>query len=446
MKDRIFIIWSGGNDIAYKVKRILEDQYNYICYVGGNDDNSSTFASVGDTVIQQMKTCNQAIVLFQNRDDGAVSNNLFFELGFALAKYSTKKIHCVYRKGESIILPSDFDNSFVECIEALDNDEYASKVVTYFLKRQKLSIEENKMHLITNRYLMHDMIQAHFSIAGSRCSDYELAQYVLFYMQAAVMFQDEQAVLDELKSFKRNYNNQFSTELMEAVTLSISFLEVQVALENENEVVYLPDAAYRRYYSTCHDMLDEIADDESGTFNEWAKVFLSENLAYATTLYATNPKLDDSMKNRLFGMALNYGERCLDFLNSLEQVAPCIENNDHIGLVSLFKGYIYRHLFTAASALGDDKATEWLKASLGERKKLLRNFDEYSIDTQIYNTFRMEYYLNLMEYIAFCGRETIDDFEYIMYLNEVDSFIKECSEHDSLNVYIKRISGFRNQF
>ena len=78
MKDRVFIAWSGSNEEAKKVKRILENTYNYVCCIGGNADNSSQFASVGDTVIQQMKTCNQAIIIFQNRADGAVSNNLFF--------------------------------------------------------------------------------------------------------------------------------------------------------------------------------------------------------------------------------------------------------------------------------------------------------------------------------------------------------------------------------
>ena len=74
MKDRVFIAWSGSNKVAIQVKNILEKQYNYVCSIGGNSDNSSRLSSVGDTVIQQIKTCNQAIVIFQNRADGAVSN------------------------------------------------------------------------------------------------------------------------------------------------------------------------------------------------------------------------------------------------------------------------------------------------------------------------------------------------------------------------------------
>lgn len=41
MKDKIFLIWSGSNDVAQKIKYILEEEYNYICYVGGNNENNS---------------------------------------------------------------------------------------------------------------------------------------------------------------------------------------------------------------------------------------------------------------------------------------------------------------------------------------------------------------------------------------------------------------------
>ena len=109
MKDRVFIAWSGSSEIALKVKRALEDK-NYKCFIGGNEANDSNFASVGDTVLQQIKSCNQAIVIFQKRSDGHISNNLFFELGYALASYGQTKVHCVRPKNEVLTLPSDFDS------------------------------------------------------------------------------------------------------------------------------------------------------------------------------------------------------------------------------------------------------------------------------------------------------------------------------------------------
>ena len=162
MKDKVFIAWSGSNTVAMKVKRIMEKDKKYVCSIGGNADNNSQFSSIGDTVIQQIKVCNQAIVVFQNRKDGNVSNNLFFELGYVLAKYGQMKVHCVKRSDESVILPSDFDNSFVESIDdGNDDDLFAQRIVDYFMSRQKLSVNTNKMFLINNRYIMHDYIESH---------------------------------------------------------------------------------------------------------------------------------------------------------------------------------------------------------------------------------------------------------------------------------------------
>ena len=169
MKDKVFIAWSGSNEIAFRVKSILEKKYNYVCSIGGNSDNNSKFSSVGDTVIQQIKSCNQAIVIFQNRRDGSVSNNLFFELGYVMAMYGMKKVHCVKRKNEEVILPSDFDNSFVETLnESGDDEAFAKNIVSYFISRQKMSINENKMYLINNRYIIHDKIVSHYSESDSK--------------------------------------------------------------------------------------------------------------------------------------------------------------------------------------------------------------------------------------------------------------------------------------
>ena len=203
MKDNIFIIWSGSNDVAIQIKKILETK-NYKCTIGGNADNDSKFSSVGDTVIQQIKNCNQAIVIFQNRRDGMVSNNLFFELGYALATYGQTKVHCVRRESEQVVLPSDFDNSFVEPISSATEEDFVNGIIGYFFDRQKMSINVNKMILINNRYKMHYYIQSHFSEQGSKCSDYELAQYVLFYLQAGHMFGDERKILKEMQQFKED--------------------------------------------------------------------------------------------------------------------------------------------------------------------------------------------------------------------------------------------------
>lgn len=445
MKDRIFIIWSGENKTALKVKNILEEKHNYLCYVGGNHQNDSQMLSIGDTIVKQMKACNQAIVIFSNKNDQGVSNNLYFELGFVSASYGMKKVHCVKKANDNIVLPSDFDNSFVENVNADNEDQYAERIVEYFLDRQKLSVDTNKMYLINNRYLIHEMLQLHYSDIGSKCSDYELAQYVLFYMQSGVMYQDENKILDELKNFKRQHFNAFSHELHQAINLSIAFLDASSNLQCTNDIVYITDDSFRSYFSVCKNMLSEIKSDDSGTFDEWAKLILAENLAYISFLYASNPKISDNLRQQLLQKVIEYAQKGIEYINILERVAPCVENNDNVGLISLFKAYLCRHLFNAYK-FSDTKETEkWLSLSLKERQSLLQIFDTNSVDTKIYSNLEMEYYLMLCEYIDYLKKDNIDEFEYMMYLDDIDSFISKHEEGRNIHTYIHKISQYRKQ-
>lgn len=445
MKDKIFLIWSGDNSVAIKIKRILENEYSYICYVGGNYDNTSDRFSIGDTVISQMKMCNQAIVLFKNKQDSGVSSNLFFELGYVSASYGMKKVHCVKRDNESILLPSDFDNSFVESISGADDDEYSRNIVKYFIERQKLSVDTNKMFLINNRYIMHDMISAHYSENGSKCSDYELAQYILFYMQAAVMAQDDKKILDELKTFKRHHFNEFSPELNIAIILSIGLLEVQTSLITEEENVYLPEENFRQYYKSCKDILQDIQDDNSGLFDEWARLFAAENLSFACSLAAANPHIDSESRKYLYEKTIHYGQKSLQYVATLEEGQSCIESNDIVGLLSLFRAYQYRHLFLANKDPDREEAGKWLKLTLSERKRLLTYYDANSIDSKIYDNFEMEYFVSLLEYIDFFGKDNIDSFEYRMYLSDVDAFIEKMNKTNSIHSFVKKIVNQRKK-
>jgi len=441
MKDKVFIAWSGSNSVALKVKSILERKYNYGCSIGGNAENNSKFSSVGDTVIQQIKSCNQAIVIFQNRKDGKVSNNLFFELGYVMAMYGMKKVHCVKRKSEEVVLPSDFDNSFLEGIKDDDNDElFAEGIVEYFIGRQKMSINENKMYLINNRYLIHDKIESHYSESGSKCSDYELAQYILFYMQASHMFGDEKKTQREISRFKQLHNYEFSNELSIAVNMCLSFFELVMNVkfsENNNEV-YVDQAVFWKFKNAYTSYNGGIVDDNMGIFDEWAKVFIYEHLTYAFILFARNDTIDEKMRTTAYKKVRENAQNAINSIEILEKSAPCKENNDEIGLVSLLKAYVYRNLFLAKQYLGEEDATKWLELTLKERASLKNNFGEGTIDTQLYNNFCMEYYLSLVNYLT--SSEDIDMFEIEMYKSEMREYIKTVVADNNENLYLKQMS------
>ena len=440
MRDKVFIAWSGTYDVAIQVKALLEKKYNYVCSIGGNSDNDSKFSSVGDTVIQQMKTCNQAIVIFQNRLNGSVSNNLFFELGYVMSMYGMKKVHCVKRLNDEVVLPSDFDNSFVESIDdSHDDTVFAQKIVEYFIGRQKMSINENKMYLINNRYLIHDKIVSHYSDSGSKCSDYELAQYILFYMQAAHMFGDEKKTIREIMRFKQLHNYEFSSELSLAVNLCLSFLNMVTNIrynETTNEV-YIDQNIFWNFKNEYTNYIDSIVDDDMGVFDEWIRVFVYEHLNFAYMLFGQNYTINEQMKSAMFSKSKEYALKTIEFIEDLEVKAPCIENNDEIGLVSLLKAYVYRNLFVVKSYLKDDDAVKWLKLTLKERTSLKNNFSNGTIDTQLYNNFCMEYYLSLYNLLS--TDEDIDPFDLEMYKAEMRDYIKSVMKNNNENIFLKQM-------
>ncbi len=444
MKDNIFIIWSGSNDVAIQIKKILETK-NYKCTIGGNADNDSKFSSVGDTVIQQIKNCNQAIVIFQNRRDGMVSNNLFFELGYALATYGQTKVHCVRRESEQVVLPSDFDNSFVEPISSATEEDFVNGIIGYFFDRQKMSINVNKMILINNRYKMHYYIQSHFSEQGSKCSDYELAQYVLFYLQAGHMFGDERKILKEMQQFKDDYHSYFSDELSTAVNICISFFEMTLNIQSTPDGEFFIDRrTFRKFRDNYLEYRATIVDDDMGTFDEWAKVFLSEHLTYAYNLYAGNPEL--SQENSIKNMELSkyWAEQALEDMKTLENSAPVKDNNDHKGILSLFYAYVYRNLFLCSLKLKDGNEIKWLEKSRKERTALKTNFEIGSIDSQLYDNFAMEYYLTLIECLNYADALGLDEDDVEDYKDEVKKYIKESKSQTDHSKYVERIELLLN--
>ena len=447
MKDRVFIVWSGTSAVATKVKNILEKEHNYVCSIGGNSDNNSTYSSVGDTVIQQIKSCNQAIVIFQNKPDGGVSNNLFFELGFVLAMYGQKKIHCVKMENDKVILPSDFDNSFVEPIPCGDSDEevFSDGIVKYFMSRQKMSINENKMFLINNRYLIDEKIHAHYSEMGSRCSDYELAQYLLFYMQAAHMFGDVKKIQQEILEFKQKHNFEFSSELALSVNLSLTYFDILTNIKvNDNNDTYIDQMIFWNAKKQYTQYLRTLEKDEIGIFDEWARVYITQQYAFSLLLFANNNELDNQSREMFYKESIKFNDEALSAIEELERCAPCRENNDSVGLLSLFKAYIYRNNFLAKKFTGDADVNDWLELTLRERENLKNNFGKGTVDTQLYLNFCMEYYLSLVNYLSFKNEDEVNKFDVMMYKSEIKEFIVSLKEDNDKNVFLNQIDSWCN--
>lgn len=445
MKDRVFIVWSGSKEVASCVKTILETEYNYVCIIGGNSENDSSLSSVGDTVIQQMKSCNQAIVIFQNNDKGELSDNLFFELGYAVATYGQKKVHCVKKDGDKIVLPSDFDNAFVEPISCKKEVEGFSKgIVEYFITRQKMSINDNKMVLINNRYLIHEKIESHYSNSGSKCSDYELAQYILYYMQSAHMFNDIPQINEELIEFKRKNNFDFSKELSFAVNISLSFFELSLSIKEyeDSHEVYIEENDFFTFKKAYEHYLKSIESDDFGIFDEWATVFVNQHLNFGYMIFGNNTALDHETRTMVYKKCVEYAEKTIESIAQLEKVTPSKENHDDRGILALLRAYVYRNLYVAKKFLQEEDALKCLKISVEQREYLKNNYGKGSIDTQIYSNFCMEYYLALVNYIDDSDSSDMDPFDIMMYKKEINEYIQSVKKYSKETAYLHKIQAW----
>lgn len=453
MKDKIFIAWNGDMTVAKKVKSILEGN-DYRCYIGGNEQNDSRNASVGDTVITQLKECNQAIIIFQNveRPNGLqISHNVFFELGYAFALYGVAKVHCVKKKSETIELPSDFDNSFVEGLDDKTQDTFAEEICHYFLNRQKMTLTVNKFELINNRYEIHEMLNKHYSDDGSKCSDYELAQYVLFYMLASQMFHDADRILDELEKFKILHFSSFSKELSLSLEFSIALLSMVVSIVNENGKIYISYDVYSSFENTSSHVISCTREDDVGDFYVWINMFVYEAWNYASFLISQNPsEVNEDERLEYLALSVQNGKKALEYADFLEATDIVKNNHDADGVLALIRSWVSRNLFLAYSDSefternGIDTSVEqcdyvwWLEQAKNLRFDMMNSY-KGALDTKLYDHFRIEYYLTICEYLK-CAGSKLDATRRKRYKYGVETFLKEIRQQQrDDNVYIDKI-------
>ena len=158
-------------------------------------------------------------------------------------------------------------------------------------------------------------------------------------------------------------------------------------------------------------------------------------------LIANNASLDNEMRESFYRKTVEYGYKTLDAIETLEHVAPCKENNDSDGILSLIRSYAYRNIFVSKQFIGDSDAGEWLKKSLSEREKLKNNFIGGTIDTQLYNTFCMEYYLALVNYFNYT-KDEIDEFEKYMMRKDIERYLDSIVNNQSRNAFITQIEAW----
>ena len=74
-----------------------------------------------------------------------------------------------------------------------------------------------------------------------------------------------------------------------------------------------------------------------------------------------------------------------------------------------------------------------------ERTALKNNFETGSIDTKLCENFQMEYYLTLIEYLAYADKLHLDEDDVDGYKEDIAAFIESSRKNADHNRYIDRI-------
>lgn len=399
MKGKIFIAWSGQDTLAKEVKVHLEEN-DFIGIVGG-EDQKSTGLFVGYTVLNEINHCNQAIFIVQKKADGKISNNLMFEFGYALAKFKPNKIHVFFVDIEQNdqIIPSDLHGIWAEFFKDAPQTSVAETIVEKFLSNQKHIVPESKMSIVNNYHALKDLIA--YYPKSPKCSEYELAQYILFFSVACYMYSTEKDALDLLMKFENEYKNP-SKELDFSTRLGIRCIETLSNIQKEGDLLFLKKEDFRSIYRKTSNMLEELSTWEADDFALWAKVLIYNIVNYALILYSSNPETNEQRAQGYLKESIKRAEDCLAICEEL------LKNHTNLHFAELFKAYMYRNLAIANKMLGEDaeKIGAHLRSSYKMREALWDYYNEtQKINTTILESFEMEYFLALSEQLEYISDE-----------------------------------------
>jgi len=430
MKGKVFIGWctvnnkDSKNELAIEVKRQLE-KMDYIGIVGG-ESKTSAGLHVGEAVLHELAQCNQAIFIMQKKESGLLSNNVMFELGYALAKFNSNKIHVFYIdiSSDDETIPSDIKGIWANYFHSEDHPDMASDIVDEYVSNQKTIIPDDKMKVIDSYYKLKDEIDSYTK--EPRDSEYEFAQKILMFSQAAYMFDGINDSIDRVKKFINDVKNP-TEELEYASMFAIHYMQVINSIVKDGTVLYLKHEDFRNFKRRLRDMAEGVEKWPDDDFSQWFRVLLYDTINYIYVLYASTPDMDTEKKEKNLQSSIDFANRCLDLCDKLDSGDYAKENKY---TVKLYRAYMYRNLHTIYSALNLDKdlAAEYLRLSFEARKDIKVHYEVNAINTRLFDAFEMEYFLALSESLPY-----IDDED------DLDEYKEDCEE------YIKRIRSVHKE-
>lgn len=404
MKGKVFLAWSGTKELAVQVAERLK-QEGYFPIVGGEGQdlqgNRSGDFFVGATVLAQLDQCYQAIFIVQKKVSGFISSNLMFELGYALGKISPNRIHVYYIDIEESdpMIPSDLKGIWAKYYSTQQED-LVERIVRKFLLNQRTIIPDNKFMVMDAYYAQKEMIRSYPS--APVCSEYELAQYVLFFSQSAYLFDDVDQGLYTLNTLCNEIRNEhMGQELNKVIQYARCYLELFKKWQRPKDTLYLKREDMDVIRSELLRIIREVTQWKRDDFTNWFLALLYQTVNYALILSSFDPEQTTETQEKMLRASEKYARLCLECCEVLAQ------DNRNAQCVNLYQAYMYRNLATMYQRMeGHDKETyEMLNASFRERLELHNYCAMGDINSRLRDNFEMEYILAMAELVDFLKKE-----------------------------------------
>lgn len=443
-KGSVFIGWSCNLDLALAVKKQLDEN----CYEGITGGNFNHIdPGVGVTVINQMKKCSSAIMLFSPRTvhgEGSaqintLSGNMLFELGYLFGTLQLSKVMIVYLDVPEGIIPTDLHGMWNVRVSAANRkvDDIAHEIVEKFLEDQCRGIDDDKLQWVSQIEKLHYFIESHMT--NPTYYHDEMAQLVLLYGHAAYIFDDFSSAKQLLQ--KMQYQEIDNNMLEFALLHCLKYFELTQNLQDVNRAdgkLYLSQSHYEDFVSSYLEMIEEVSnmDDESNQFKYMFLTISYEYLTFANMMYCSTLEADE-----LSDDMIQFRDECCQKCLECCQIMINLDRKNNLYLGYLFQAYVYRNMAMFHRSVGYDDYDELFEKSISVRKELYRKYHfNKTMSKHFVNQMRMEYFLSLSDNLSLKDEATQK-----ARIRELKLYIKDVNNSSFNRIYhIKSIENIIN--
>ncbi len=392
----IFIGWGGNEALAQKLEsKFKENGHNIV--MGGGAPNQMF---VGNQIIEQMKSCDKAILLVENYKNIGFSTNLMYEWGYLVGYKRMKRIHVFLIDKHKSDLPSDLEGVWAEELTRKksddggekSDDELADEVYRLFENNLNKELPVNYFKIIDDwQYISRDLE------SDKDCyNSTEFEEYIVIGCLAAYYYNDNQRFRDsldrisgrgrtgEIVSFAKTYVDVFlkSGDMANALLADEFMAEqrIQRILNRRKETVSFSNGGGKQP-SVLDDIIDILCNDILGLIN----------LLYLKDAGLTEQRKDDCKNN-----ALKYFKDTIKLIDKLEERFK--DSNDC--LIYLLRSYIFNdlaHLYKDVIGNNEEYAKN-LENSVENRFILWDNFKrEFPTNVYMSDKLQQEYLIAFSE-------------------------------------------------